>query len=101
MGIYIMKRPTKKYKTSIRCNEGFAGMSLERKIEQNLTEGTPLDSLAPLQFTKKKEGVKPEFDPRTDIWEIAQAGMKRVTEKQQTDETPTEETPETDEKPKE
>ncbi len=84
-------------KTSIRCNEGFAGESLERMIEKNLTEGTPIETSVSLIYTEKKEGVLPEHDPRTDMWEVALNGMGKVAAKQTADEKEQEETTETTE----
>lgn len=33
---------------------------------------------APIIYTDKKEGVKPQYDIRTDKWEIAQNAMNYV-----------------------
>lgn len=39
----------------------------------------PITDGAPIIFTEKKDGVRPEFDIRTDKWDIAQNAMDRVT----------------------
>lgn len=47
------------------------GESIEEKIRKARTQGVKIDSVAPVIYTAKKEGVKPEYDVRTDRQEIA------------------------------
>ncbi len=77
MGIYIMQKPRFK-KTSIRCNEGFEGKSIEREIEIATQSKQPIAANSPLIYTKKSEGVHPEYDIRTDRWDIALDAMDNV-----------------------
>lgn len=49
------------------CN----AQSLEEKIAGLLANNSPIDSISPMYYTEKKDGVKPETDIRTDRWEIA------------------------------
>lgn len=68
-------------KSQILCNEDYEGQSIERMIEKFLNEGTPIESISPTIYTLRSEGVRPEYDIRTDKWEIAQEAMGRVTDK--------------------
>ena len=62
----------------IRVNN-FAGMikmidsgeTLIKKCQRILDEGEPLTDGAPLIYTPKQAGVKPECNVRTDKWDIA------------------------------
>lgn len=69
----------------IRVNN-FAGMitmidpgeTLIKKCQRILDEGEPLTDGAPMIFTPKQAGVKPECNVRTDKWDIAMKAMDRV-----------------------
>lgn len=74
-----------KHITKIRVNN-FAGMikmidsgeTLIKKCQRILDEGEPLTDGAPLIYTPKQAGVKPECNVRTDKWDIAMKAMDRV-----------------------
>ena len=69
----------------IRVNN-FAGMikmidpgeTLIKKCQRILDEGEPLSDGAPMIYTPKQAGVKPECNVRTDKWDIAMEAMDRV-----------------------
>nr|DAH65361.1 MAG TPA: hypothetical protein [Microviridae sp.] len=69
----------------IRVNN-FAGMikmidsgeTLIKKCQRILDEGEPLTDGAPMIYTPKQAGVKPEYNVRTDKWDIAMKAMDRV-----------------------
>lgn len=71
----------------IRVNN-FAGMikmidtgeTLIKKCQRILNEGEPLTDGAPMIYTPKQAGVKPECNVRTDKWEIAMKAMDQVNE---------------------
>lgn len=66
-------------RTIISCNDDcFSGESLERQIEKMLVEKTPIESVAPMIYTERKQGVLPEYDIRTDRWLIAQNAMTQI-----------------------
>lgn len=56
----------------------FEGESLEREIERLTTEKTPIESVSPPIYTENKEGVLPQYDIRTDRWDIAMEAMDSV-----------------------
>lgn len=54
------------------------GETLIKKCQRILDEGEPLNDGAPMIYTPKQAGVKPECNVRTDKWEIAMNAMDRV-----------------------
>lgn len=56
----------------------FEGESIEREIERLTTEKTPIESVSPQIFTEAKDGVLPEYDIRTDRWDVAMEAMDSV-----------------------
>lgn len=74
-----------KHINKIRSNN-FAGMiimiepgeTLIKKCQRILDEGEPLTDGAPMIYTPKQAGVKPECNVRTDKWDIAMKAMDRV-----------------------
>lgn len=59
------------YNTSISMNTSFEGETIEEKIERIVNNGEPISDASPLLYTERKDGVKPEFDIRTDRFDIA------------------------------
>lgn len=55
--------------------ESFEGESIEKKVSKLLENNEPITDGAPIIYTEKKEGVLPQFDIRTDKWDIAQSAM--------------------------
>ena len=69
-----MKR--KKYTpTFIGSVEPFEGESIEQKVAKLIENNEPITDGAPIIFTEKKDGVLPQYDIRTDKWNIAQSAM--------------------------
>lgn len=59
-------------------NNLFEGESIEREIERLTTEKTPIESVSPILYTENKDGVLPEYDIRTDRWDVALEAMDSV-----------------------
>lgn len=66
-------------KGSIKVNESYEGERIEDKIRRVLSNNEPISDGAPLIFTERKDGVRPEYDIRTDRWEIAVDAMDYVS----------------------
>ena len=80
--------------------ESFEGESIEKKVSKLLENNEPITDGAPIIFTEKKDRVLPQYDIRTDKWDIAQSamdlanaskiakskGMKKTEEQQQSTE---------------
>ena len=57
------------------------GTPIEKQIANAMSVQEPIDNSSPIQFTKRSDGVLPDFDIRTDKWEIAQKAMTAVADK--------------------
>ena len=57
------------------------GQTIENQIARAMSVNEPIDNSSPLQFTKRADGVLPDFDIRTDKWEISQRAMTAVADK--------------------
>lgn len=69
-------------KTLIRINEPFhEGRTIERQIAIAMLTNEPVDQSSPITFTKRSDGVLPDFDIRTDKWQLAQKAMTAVADK--------------------
>ena len=69
-----MKR--KKYlPTFIGSVETFEGESIEEKVAKLIENNEPVTDGAPIIYTEKKDGVLPQYNIRTDKWDIAQSAM--------------------------
>lgn len=58
--------------------EEFEGETIETKCARIMLANEPITDGAPLIFTEKKEGILPQFDIRTDRFEIANEAMDAV-----------------------
>lgn len=65
--------------TLISTNDCYEGETIEMKIRRIVNNGEPISDGAPLIFTDRKDGVKPEYDIRTDRFEIAIDAMDAVS----------------------
>ena len=70
------------YKTKIKVNESYEAMPLEYEVKKITEEKVPIQSVSPEIFTERKDGVKPEYDIRTDKWLIAELAMEAVSQQQ-------------------
>ena len=77
------------------------GESILTKVRRILDENEPLTDGAPLIYTPKEDGVKPEYDIRTDKWQIAINAMDRVNAYKLSDYTKNGRNPEMKEEEKE
>lgn len=58
--------------------ESYEGQSIEDRCKKLVETGEPIKDTSPLIYTPKDKGVMPQYDVRTDKWEIAQNAMDRV-----------------------
>ena len=74
-----MYRKIKANKTTINVNNAYVGETIEAKIRRIVNNKEPITDGAPIVYTERKEGVKPEHNIRTDRFEIAVEAMDKVT----------------------
>lgn len=65
-------------RTSIRRWVVTDGERMEEKIKRITTNKEPIKDRAPQIFTERKDGVKPEYNIRTDRSEIAVEAMSNI-----------------------
>lgn len=74
-----MYRYQKADKTSLRVNKSYEGETIENKINRIVNNKEPISDGAPVIYTERKDGVKPEYDIRHDKFEIALDAMNSVS----------------------
>lgn len=60
---------------SVECYEG---ESIEEKVNRIVNNNEPITDGAPIIFTEKKDGVLPEYNIRTDRFDIALMATEKV-----------------------
>lgn len=70
------------YKTKIERNPKEYGESIEEKMRRVMLAGEPIEDGAPLIYTEFKDGVQPQYDIRTDRWDVALDAMDKVNKSQ-------------------
>ena len=74
-----MTRTYLKKSGNLQVNDCVEGERIETMIERITELNEPIKDGAPLIYTDRKEGVQPEYDIRTDRWEVAIDGMDIVS----------------------
>ena len=64
--------------TIIRSNKSYVGERLEEKIQRITSNKEPIKDGAPLIYTERKNGVMPEYNVKTDRFEVAVIAMDAV-----------------------
>lgn len=59
-------------------NDSYEAEPMEVKLRKATEEKKPIEAVAPMIYTEKSKGVIPEYDIRTDRFEIAQAAMEKL-----------------------
>lgn len=72
-----MKR-TFKIHTCIECPPEKEGESIEELMRKASNSKEPIENVAPMIYTDRKDGVLPQYDYRTDRFEIAREATDRV-----------------------
>ena len=71
-----MKRvQRRKYTSEAFLTESYEGETIEAKVQRVVINKEPIEDGAPIIYTEKKDGVLPQYNIRTDKWEIAQSAM--------------------------
>lgn len=60
-----------KVKSQIKRECVQIGESIEEMIRRCTESNEPIDSTAPMIYTEEADGVLPQYDPRTDRFEVA------------------------------
>ena len=65
-------------KSELKGEDRQVGETIEQKVERIMSNKEPITDGAELQFTERKDGVRPEYDIRTDRWDMAVDAMDKV-----------------------
>ncbi len=69
----------KKFKRLCWNTQVYEGEAIETKVRRLMETGEPIKDGAPLVYQERKEGIKPEYDIRSDKWDIAESAMNMVS----------------------
>lgn len=75
-----MYKPKKYRNSTMTGAETYIAESIESKMTRMLNNKEPIKNELPLIHTARTEGVKPEYDIRTDKWEVAAEAMDKITQ---------------------
>ena len=56
----------------------YEGETIETKVERVVNNKEPITDGAVITYTERKDGVLPQYDVRTDKWDLAQDTMDKV-----------------------
>lgn len=68
-----------KKSTSLSVNNAIEGETIEEKIRRITETKEPISDGAEIIYTPRKDGIKPEYDIRTDRFDIALDAMDKVS----------------------
>lgn len=55
------------------------GYTIEERIERILNQNEPIKDVTEQIFTERKDGILPEYNPRTDRWDIAIEATDKIS----------------------
>lgn len=66
-------------KSLFKINESYEADPIEIYISKIIEQNSPVEATSPIIYTERKDGVLPEYDIRTDRFEIAQEAMNKIS----------------------
>lgn len=66
-----MYKPINATSSLIKVNDQYIGETIEQKVRRVTKGGEPIEDGAEKIYTERKDGVRPEYDIRTDRFELA------------------------------
>ena len=57
----------------------YEGEDIETKVARVIDNKEPIEQISPIIYTERKDGVLPQYDIRTDRFEVAQTAMDKVS----------------------
>lgn len=73
-----MYKPQKPDTTTINVNAAYEGETIEEKVRRILKTNEPIADIAPRIYTERKDGALPEYNIKTDRFEVAIEAMDKV-----------------------
>lgn len=74
-------KPKINFSKTVQMNiepQTMVGETLENFIDRMTSTNQPIDATSPIIYTERKDGILPQYDIRTDRWEIAQETMSKA-----------------------
>ena len=66
------------FRSRLFINDSYEGEQIETKIERVMTLNEPISDTAPIIYTKRSDGVEPQYNIRTDRFDVALEAMDKV-----------------------
>lgn len=66
-----MKRKKIEYRSVLKGGETFEGETIEERVRRITLTGEPIKDGAPIIYTEKADGVLPQYNIKTDKWDVA------------------------------
>ena len=66
-----MKRKKIEYRSTLKSGETYEGETIEERVRRVTLTGEPIKDGAPIIYTEKADGVLPQYNIRTDKWDVA------------------------------
>lgn len=66
--MYFKKQKTR---SSLKVNQSIEGEPIHEKVRRIMHNNEPITDTAPVVYTQRKDGVLPEYDIRTDRFDVA------------------------------
>lgn len=70
-------------KTDLRINKSYVGETIENKVRRVVENKEPIKDAARLIYTERKDGVRPDYDIRTDRFDVAIEATGIITKSKQ------------------
>lgn len=67
----MQKHKMYKNRTTIKVRETVEGETIETKVNRIVNNKEPINDGAPIIYMERKEGINPDYDVRTDKWDVA------------------------------
>lgn len=67
-----------KNETLLHVNESYLGESIEEQMRRATESKEKIEVISPIIYTERKDGVLPQYDIRTDRFDIACEAMGKV-----------------------
>ena len=71
----MKKASRRRYKAEVFDIPTYEGETIEHKVQRIVLNKEPIEDGAEIIYTEKKDGVLPQYNIRTDKWDIAQNAM--------------------------
>ena len=66
-------------KTDLRVYNVLEGETIEQKIERIINNNEPIEDIAPTIYQPRSAGVEPQYDIRTDRFDLGLSAMDTLT----------------------